>query len=114
MGRPFFEYRTDEADAIHAALQASGLQYEKHWPDYRAAIERHMRVAVAMASNGRCLMLRKLRNSSRPSPRPSQSRSDSMKHYRLNFSSLIDTEVETVLLKTRCSLTLSLHLRGRW
>jgi len=33
MGRPFVVYRTDEADAIQAALQAAGLQNEKDWPD---------------------------------------------------------------------------------
>ena len=116
MGRPFFEYRTDEADAIHAALQATGLQNEEHWPGYRKAIEAthaggHRRKASNRAA---CLMLRKLRSSSRNSSRPSRSRSDGMKHYRLNCSSLSTLRWKRFSYKTRCSPPLSLHLRDRW
>ena len=109
MGRPFFEYRTDEADAIHAPLQRAGLQYEEDWPGYRAEIEGRMREALAIEERnlpGHCPMLRKLRSSSRPSPRPSRSRLDGIKHYRMNCSSRSTPRWKRFSYKTRCSLSL--------
>lgn len=102
MGRPFFEYRTDEADAIHDLLQRAGLQYEEHWPGYRAEIERRMRQALAIEERNLPGHLPYAPQAAKQLASLAQALSESARRYKTLPDELqltLDAEVETVLLQ---------------